>query len=309
MKYSISKIWTILKKDITDCWVLLVIIIIISLFCLYAPQISRNINLKVQVHVYGDYTNEDFFLPNAKVLRSNNLNNSLKKLTEGKIDAVIDTNAMEIYADTNNVNKLISIREGFKTRPVSDMQVEVVNKKSSVSNGYIHVLLALLMLMTGFIVGPIIYLSDKDSGAYSSLMLTPLTYVEYVCAKTVLCFICSLTSVLAFVLLSQMIISQIWIVILFSTIVSILFSLIAGIVSLPFNTMEKAMIASLSILFLSVLLETAAFLRDWTFLPIAEGYRQIFLGSIPWKSIGIVAILSIILLGVYIYLAGRLERR
>jgi hypothetical protein len=238
LNQSKERVLALLKKDLYQYYILIFLFPILSIAMFYLPGIFINNEYKLGIVSQQSFQVSDMDLEKYKFFLSKQ--DAIKELKEGKIHGVVDVIHKTVdmsdkkTVPSKEIQKAINLATGKS--PLQD------GKDSEEKNYSISSLIgSLLLTISCFIAGPIIFLGEKTTKTYNAILLTPLTFNEYILSKTAICALINMASlVLLFIVTNLKHLSLA--LILFLLIASIFMSIISGIISSLFSNLDKAMI-------------------------------------------------------------------
>jgi DNA-dependent RNA polymerase auxiliary subunit epsilon len=312
MKNSISKIYTILKKDIKVYWVLMILFITIPVIVFYIPSRESTKTIKICI-VSNTEAKSELHFKDANIVYSSKLEDGLIQLKNKKVDAVVSLDEKVVYSKTKDLILLSKIKEGLTMPGDIQVKVEILNiNEESPNNGISYLLCSIVIIMIGLIGGPIVFLDEKSDGTYSSLMLSPLTYFEFIISKGIFGFLCTFTSLVTFLMITQEITKNTFALLCMIFISSVFISIFSGILSIPFKSVPQMTLVSSPIMIVWMLFELLNFNSNdkySLYLPIQYGFKRVLVtNELPLQQMAVIAGASLILLMAYLYLLRRYSR-
>ncbi|WP_368487946.1 ABC transporter permease [Clostridium sp. BJN0013] len=308
MKGSFKRIMTILQKDIKEYWILVLIFIVIPIVIFYMPALKNVDKVKICV-VSNSNINDKLNFDNANISYSNTVSDGLEQLNEKKIDAVVSVEEKIIYCNTKDINLISTIKKGLTASNPTQVKVEILNNEPN-EDKFSFLLCVIIVIMVGLIGSPIVFLSENKNDSLSSLMLSSLTYFEFTISKTIFGFLCTASTLITFLLITQELNNNTFAILSMIFITSFFISIFSGLISLPFRKIEQMMLITSPIMVILVLLELLSLNSNFNkYLPIQKGFREVLVKNIfPTEQILIIGGTSIVLLLIYMFLLRQFSR-
>lgn len=309
MREGMKRILVLLKVDLKQYFPLVIIFSLLPIMIF--NMFSLNNKTKGSVVILGA-SNTVRKSDNMNYVVMDNKEQAIALLEENNIQCVIDMENQEIYLNEQQLIKSKDIENviqdflGEYTENISDkIDDELKTKKSIVF------LCTLLVFVIAFIGGPIIFLGEKSTGMFKALALTPLRYEEYLICKVVINVILSLFAYLIFFIVTRHNIESKGILALNILLVSILITIVAGIISMIFSKLETTLLVMIPILIGIIIVELQSWLENIViYLPIQEGFKAaIIYGKLDFKLIILYIILILISSLVYVFLYKQETKR
>ncbi len=285
-----SGIWVVLKKDLSEYWVLPLVLIMLPLLVFYLPFYGQGGQLTVGI--YGNPTVQTPF----ELKEITEIEQGIRQVERGELDAFYVPEQKLLYGSEREKEKMELILDFF-SEPTNQIRETSIENSLEIRHLSLPLLCVLSLLMTGFIGAPIAILHEKEGRTLQALLLTPLTYQEFIIEKAIFGFVISFFSSIVFLLLTEIIgnIIGIMIVLLLS---SFLISLVAVAFGLLFSNMET-MIGFLTPLLLLVIFAEvfSSFNNYYLPLPISRAlYKLMIMGEIPLREGFLIITLSVLIL-------------
>lgn len=309
MREGMKRILVLLKVDLKQYFPLVIIFSLLPIMIF--NMFSLNNKAKGSVVILGA-SNTVRKSDNINYVVLDNKEQAMSLLEENDIQCVIDMENQEIYLNEQQLIKSKDIENviqdflGEYTENISDkIDDELKTKKSIVF------LCTLLVFVIAFIGGPIVFLGEKSTGMFKALALTPLRYEEYLICKVVINVILSLFAYLIFFIVARHNIESKGILALNILLVSILITIVAGIISMIFRKLETTLLVMIPILIGIIIVELQSWLENIViYLPIQEGFKAaIIYGKLDFRLIILYIILILISSLVYVFLYKQETKR
>lgn len=271
MSISWNRILALLGKDLSEYFILIFLFPILSIATFYLPSIFINDDYKLAIvseRSYGvdgeDFDNYVFFESKQE---------ALQKLKEGKIHGVVDIIQKTVdmsdqkTVPSKEIQKAIGLAVGSNVLPDENNDNKNLNISSLIGS--------ILLTISCFIAGPIIFLGEKSTRTYNAILLTPLSFNEYILSKTAICAITNVGSVILFYIVTN--IKHLSIAfILYVLLASIFLSILSGIISSLFSNIDKAMLFSSPVMILLIILDFSIWLEKVSpVISIQSGLRYV----------------------------------
>ena len=290
-----SGIWVVLKKDLSEYWVLPLVLIMLPLLVFYLPLYGQGGQLTVGV--YGKPTVHIPF----ELKQISEIEQGIRQVERGELDAFYVPEQKLLYGSELEKEKMELILDFF-AEPTNQIREISIENSLEIRHLSLPLLCVLSLLMTGFIGAPIAILHEKEGKTLQALLLTPLTYQEFIIEKAIFGFVISFFSSLVFLLLTEIIgnIIGIMIVLLLS---SFLISLVAVAFGLLFSNMETMIGFLTPVLLLVIFAEVfSSFNNYYLPLPISRAlYKLMIMGEIPVTEGALIITLSVLIIIIDIY--------
>lgn len=169
---KLSRVFTVVKKDVQENWMVFVIAIMIPLLLVLMTLRSQTTEFRTQ-----DYQG------------------STESLLNNDVDILVDEVNQTIYSREitpslyHHLSKTYSTPTGIEISVLGEDQAEKV---------FSAFLMAILFWIMSIITQPILMLSESQDGLHDALMMTNLSFNEYQVAKMGLSFISSFIILIAF---------------------------------------------------------------------------------------------------------------
>lgn len=305
---SLNRVIAVFIKDFKENSIVILIVMVIPLIAFLTPNMLLDKNIKVCI-VTSQLDEVTLGFNKKNILYENYNSDALKLLNDKKVNAVINVDEKIVYTFAKDPVTISKLKTAVSNLDAPLYNINVVNAEASTKN-YNALLCAILIIMIGLIGNPIVFMSENKDGIISYLMLSPLSYVEFIISKALFSFLCSVLSLYAFiVIIGQFSISF---VSLFCLVVvaSLFITILSAIISLPFNSVEEMMIVSTPVTLIIVLVEVLSFgSGKIKFLPIQSAFRDAFaLHVFPKLQIAVILALTVFLFTVYVYLYRKIKR-
>lgn len=293
MSISWNRILALLGKDLSEYFILIFLFPILSIATFYLPSIFINDDYKLAIVSERSYgvDGEDF--DNYVFLESKQ--EALQKLKEGKIHGVVDIIQKTVdmsdqkTVPSKEIQKAIGLAVGSNVLPDENNDNKNLNISSLIGS--------ILLTISCFIAGPIIFLGEKSTRTYNAILLTPLSFNEYILSKTAICAITNVGSVILFYIVTN--IKHLSIAfILYVLLASIFLSILSGIISSLFSNIDKAMLFSSPVMILLIILDFSIWLEKVSpVISIQSGLRYVMeFKRLEWLSTG-----GLILAGIFAF--------
>lgn len=290
-----SGIWVVLKKDLSEYWVLPLVLLMLPLLVFYLPLYGQGGQLTVGV--YGKPTVQTPF----ELKEITEIEQGIRQVERGELDAFYVPEQKLLYGSELEKEKMELILDFF-SEPTNQIRETSIENSLEIRHLSLPLLCVLSLIMTGFIGAPIAILHEKEGKTLQALLLTPLTYQEFIIEKAIFGFVISFFSSLAFLLLTEIIgnIIGIMIILLLS---SFLISLVAVAFGILFSNMETMIGFLTPILLLVIFAEVfSSFNNYYLPLPISRAlYKLMIRGEIPVTEGALIITLSVLIIIIDIY--------
>lgn len=285
-----KRIMILLKKDIHENWAVSLLIISIPLLIYFIPQFMTS--EEIMVGVCGELPSDFPFKANYYSVEE-----GIRAVEQGDITAFYVPSQNLLYGDRTLKEQVEMV--AWLLSPTGMIIETPVN---SIDPTYLMLplLLSFVIFMGGIIGAPIVIGSEKSNGTLEALILTPLTYTEFVVEKSFFGFISIFLSSIIFLIISRAFLGNILGTLLILALGTLLFSLIAVLMTTPFSAMESLMAVATPALIIILFFESISMLNSYSFpLPISTGiYKSMILDQFPSREILVLSIF--IILSVYI---------
>lgn len=295
MKCSLVRIIAVLCKDIKSNFILIILFPFISIVMFYLPSLFINIDYKIAFIVKEQIINNDS--EHGNYYYYENESNALNQLNSNKIHSIINIEKKTIAMNDQKTVPSKEIQKAINFILGGEVLAEEINKDINIS----AMMGSVLLTITSFFVGPIIFLGEASTNTFKALLLTYLEYHEYLLCKLFFCIFVNMTSILSFFYATNYhnISFHLIIYVLF---VSVIMSLFSAILSSLFVSLEKAMWFISPIMIVLIILEFSIWLEK--FLPgfsIQSGFAYI-LDTKGIQLITIIFFMLVILVEVFIFI-------
>lgn len=188
-----KRIMVLLKKDLKDYWIIPVLMVVFMLFIYFIPTIfslfqSGEITLGVYGEELPDLANLN---ANVKIKEYSSEESAMDALRSGEVDCLYARGTL--YGARSNENKLRYLATLLSFDPCAAQEPEIKIKDVEINSlppGFtlLPILLPLAMLLGSFIGALALIGDERDKKIIDAIMLTPITYREYVLEKAILVF-------------------------------------------------------------------------------------------------------------------------
>jgi len=187
-----KRIIVLLKKDLKDYWIIPVLIIAFVLFIYFLPTLFSLTQSKTTLGVYGEE------LPglanvnaNIEIKEYGSEESAMDALRRGEVDCLYARGTL--YGTRSNENELRYLATLLSSDPCAAQEPEIKIKDVEINSlppGFtlLPILLPLAMLLGSFIGALALIGDERDKQIMDAIMLTPITYREYVLEKAILVF-------------------------------------------------------------------------------------------------------------------------
>lgn len=291
------RVTALLKKDVRENWIIPLVILSIPLLFYFVPRVMSPED--ITVGVCGE-------LPPGFPFEANHytIEDGISAVENGDIAAFYIPEERILYGNKSLQEQVEAV--AWILSPESTI-VEVPVNSVNPAHLALPLLLTIVILMGGLIGVPIVIGSEKSEKTLQALMLTPLTYREFIVEKSLFGFISIFLSSVVFLLISRALTGDLVGTVVLLVVGALLFSLIAVMLATPFATVESMMAVITPVLVVILFFESISMLNSYSFpLPISTGfYKSMILGEFP-------AVQLLVLLGclcIILYITSKILRK
>ncbi len=305
---ALRRIFTLFNKDLKENFVVIVILMSIPVLTFFIPKIFKAHNIKVCIVTSQQEKTTLGFKPSDVIFESCH-SNGMKLLDENKIQAVINTDSKIVYTYSKDPETIIKLKTAVSISEAPLFEINIVNKGASEKN-YHALLCTILIIMVGLIGNPIVILSENKDNIISYLMLSPLSYFEFIISKALFSFVCSIVSLYGFLIIIGQFNTNPFALFCLVVATSLFITMVSAIISLPFNSVEEMMPVSSPLTLLIIFAQSISFgSGNIAYLPIQSGFRDTFaINVVPKSQIFILLSMSAVLFLIYVYLYRKIKR-
>jgi ABC-2 type transport system permease protein len=292
-----KRIAVLLKKDVNENWAVLLLVISIPLLVYFVFHLVGS--EEITVGVCGELPPDFPFEATHYTAEE-----GIIAVKRGDIAAFYISEKEILYGNRAMKERVEAI--AWLLSPSIGMEEIPVN---SIDPFYLifPLLLSIVIYMGGIIGVPVVIGSEKSSKTLEALILTPLTYTEFVMEKSIFGFFSIFLASVVFLLISQACIGNYVGTLVLLALGALLFSLVAVMITTPFSTIESLMAVATPVFVIIIFVESISMLSSYSLpLPISTGiYRSMILGTFPLVE----ALVLVLLILITIYIDSEILRR
>lgn len=194
---SLYRIGVLFKKDIRENYSVILIFLLLSAMLSLMPLLNTPADA---IAVYpGSASHEFSDQAPFSVVGIDSIDEGEQLLEERRVAAIVDTVQKTATTQGADLRLLGELKSALSNNDADSglITVETIGEDNVLYNATLCVFLFLLLCLVGC---PIVYMADTVDGVLSYLFVTPLSYVEFIAAKTLFCFVSLFLSLSVFLL-------------------------------------------------------------------------------------------------------------
>ena len=120
MRESLNRVLTIVKKDIKEYWILILVVLAIPVLISYMMDAKKIDNIKIGVVVNNEDNNID--LEDKSIIEYTIIDEALNDLENKKIEAVVNENDKIVYTNVKDTVVLSNIKDKISGDKYNDVR-------------------------------------------------------------------------------------------------------------------------------------------------------------------------------------------
>ncbi len=299
---SLSRIFTLLYKDIKENYIVVLIMLIVPLIAFVVPQLKEQNDFRVSV-IYSEIDSERYIEAleaSGFEITESDFELALDSLNQKETDAVIDISTMTVKTYSKDMEFLSRLKNSLNIEKES---IQFVN--SDVINKSYHTFICLILFaLVSIIACPIVFLTDKKDGLYNYLMITPLSYLDYVVSKIIFSTISMIFSVVFYLTVICQYNISIGKLLVVSAVLAIFAALISALISMFSESVDAYILWAFPSLLIVIIVLTVVYssfsLQKFFLFNII--YQLLLDNNIEWFSLGLLTMIIVLLSSLFLYL-------